>query len=86
MGIEGIFYYFTKNPCDDPLSTSDRNEDGEGVSNLQRPIKAKIDAANKAVSKIGEHMTGQSGGGSASGGAQGGGDQTPEAEYEEVKK
>ncbi|GLT98052.1 hypothetical protein SLE2022_155780 [Rubroshorea leprosula] len=49
-------------------------------------IKSKIDAANKAVSKIGEHMTGQSGGGSASGGAQGGGDQTPEAEYEEVKK
>ncbi|GLT52267.1 hypothetical protein SLA2020_256150 [Shorea laevis] len=49
-------------------------------------IKSKTDAANKAVSKIGEHMTGQSGGGSDSGGAQGGGDQTPEAEYEEVKK
>ncbi|OAY73832.1 Heat shock 70 kDa protein, mitochondrial [Ananas comosus] len=42
-------------------------------------IKAKIDAANKAVSKIGQHMTG--------GGLKGGGsDQTPEAEYEEVKK
>lgn len=46
-------------------------------------IKAKLDAANKAVSKIGEHMTGGSGGGS--GGSQGG-DQAPEAEYEEVKK
>jgi chaperone protein DnaK len=49
-------------------------------------IKAKLDAANKAVSKIGQHM---SGGGSAGGpqsGSQGGGDQAPEAEYEEVKK
>ncbi|CAA2998943.1 heat shock 70 kDa, mitochondrial-like [Olea europaea subsp. europaea] len=46
-------------------------------------IKAKLDAANKAVSKIGEHMTGSSGG--SSGGAQGG-DQAPEAEYEEAKK
>lgn len=45
-------------------------------------IKAKIDAANKAVSKIGQHMSGGGGGG---GGADGG-DQTPEAEYEEVKK
>ncbi|KAJ8638152.1 hypothetical protein MRB53_012419 [Persea americana] len=43
-------------------------------------IKAKLDAANKAVSKIGQHM---SGGGSS--GSQGG-NQTPEAEYEEVKK
>ncbi|KAK6923228.1 Heat shock protein 70 family [Dillenia turbinata] len=48
-------------------------------------IKAKIDAANKAVSKIGQHMAGGSGG-SPSGGSQGGGNQTPEAEYEEVKK
>ncbi|PPD85562.1 hypothetical protein GOBAR_DD17485 [Gossypium barbadense] len=50
-------------------------------------IKAKIDAANKAVSKIGEHMSGGSGGaqGGSSGGAQGG-DQAQEAEYEEVKK
>ncbi|XP_018471159.2 heat shock 70 kDa protein 10, mitochondrial [Raphanus sativus] len=50
-------------------------------------IKAKIDAANKAVSKIGEHMSG--GGGSAPGGGsgtQGGSEQTPEADYEEVKK
>ncbi|KAG5548342.1 hypothetical protein RHGRI_013891 [Rhododendron griersonianum] len=46
-------------------------------------IKAKLDAANKAVSKIGQHMSGGSGGGS--GGSQGG-DQAPEAEYEEVKK
>ena len=47
-------------------------------------IKAKLDVANKAVSKIGQHMSG--GGGSASGGPQSGGDQPPEAEYEEVKK
>ncbi|KAL0356993.1 UNVERIFIED_CONTAM: Heat shock protein, mitochondrial [Sesamum calycinum] len=47
-------------------------------------IKAKLDAANKAVSKIGQHMSGGSGGG-FSGGSQGG-DQAPEAEYEEVKK
>jgi len=46
-------------------------------------IKAKIDAANKAVSKIGQHMAG---GGGAAGGGSPGGDQTPEAEYEEVKK
>lgn len=47
-------------------------------------IKAKLDAANKAVSKIGQHMGGSSGGSSTSGGSQG--DQAPEAEYEEVKK
>uniref|UniRef100_A0A1D1YQG7 Heat shock protein, mitochondrial n=1 Tax=Anthurium amnicola TaxID=1678845 RepID=A0A1D1YQG7_9ARAE len=47
-------------------------------------IKAKLDAANKAVSKIGQHMAGGSGG-SASGGSQGG-DQASEAEYEEAKK
>ncbi|XP_021717218.1 heat shock 70 kDa protein, mitochondrial-like [Chenopodium quinoa] len=50
-------------------------------------IKAKTDAANKAVSKIGEHMSGGSGG--ASGGASGGSstsEQTPEAEYEEANK
>ncbi|XP_071729924.1 heat shock 70 kDa protein, mitochondrial-like [Rutidosis leptorrhynchoides] len=46
-------------------------------------IQAKIDAANKAQSKIGQHMQGGSGGDS---GGSGGGDQTPEAEYEEVKK
>ena len=49
-------------------------------------IKAKLDAANKAVSKIGQHMSGGSTGGSQSGGSQDGGDQSPEAEYEEVKK
>ncbi|RWR77864.1 heat shock protein, mitochondrial-like protein [Cinnamomum micranthum f. kanehirae] len=43
-------------------------------------IKAKLDAANRAVSKIGQHM---SGGGSS--GSQGD-NQTPEAEYEEEKK
>ncbi|KAL8541716.1 hypothetical protein ACS0TY_002828 [Phlomoides rotata] len=48
-------------------------------------IKAKLDAANKAVSKIGEHMSGGGSGGASSGGSQGG-EQAPEAEYEEVKK
>ncbi|CAL9204337.1 unnamed protein product [Musa hybrid cultivar] len=43
-------------------------------------IKSKLDAANKAVSRTGQHMAG------GSAGSQGGGDQTPEAEYEEVKK
>lgn len=42
-------------------------------------IKSKLDAANKAVSKIGEHMSGSSGGSQ-------GGDQPQEAEYEEAKK
>ncbi|KAJ8640805.1 hypothetical protein MRB53_017499 [Persea americana] len=51
--------------------------EGENIDD----IKAKLDAANKAVSKIGQHM---SGGGSASGGSQGG-DQAPEAEYEEFQ-
>lgn len=55
-----------------------------GADNID-DIKAKLDAANKAVSKIGQHMAGGSGGGAASGGTQGG-DQAPEAEYEEVKK
>ncbi|KAJ8447474.1 hypothetical protein Cgig2_019468 [Carnegiea gigantea] len=45
-------------------------------------IKAKTDAANKAVSKIGQHMSGGSSGGASSSG----GDQTPEAEYEEAAK
>ncbi|XP_042498407.1 heat shock 70 kDa protein, mitochondrial [Macadamia integrifolia] len=45
-------------------------------------IKSKLDAANKALSKIGQHMAGSSGG---SAGSQGG-DQTPEAEYEETKE
>ncbi|EXC33019.1 Heat shock 70 kDa protein [Morus notabilis] len=48
-------------------------------------IKAKLDVANKAVSKIGQHMAGGSSGGSSSGGSQGG-EQTAEADYEEVKK
>ncbi|CAN4112026.1 unnamed protein product [Withania somnifera] len=54
-----------------------------GTENID-DIKSKLDAANKAVSKIGEHMTGNSSG-DASGGSQGG-DQPPEAEYEEAKK
>ena len=37
-------------------------------------IKAKLDAANKAVSKIGEHMSGGGAGRSKSGGCQGGGE------------
>uniref|UniRef100_A0A803MNM8 Uncharacterized protein n=1 Tax=Chenopodium quinoa TaxID=63459 RepID=A0A803MNM8_CHEQI len=45
-------------------------------------IKSKIAAANAAVSKIGQHMSGDG----SSGGSHGGGDQTPEAEYKEVKK
>jgi molecular chaperone DnaK len=49
-------------------------------------IKAKLDAANKAVSKIGQHMSGGGSTGGSQSGSQGGGDQTPEAEYEEVKK
>ncbi|XP_073007432.1 heat shock 70 kDa protein, mitochondrial-like [Typha latifolia] len=45
-------------------------------------IKEKMEAANKAVSKIGQHMQqGQGGGGSGSSG----GDETPEAEYKEAK-
>ncbi|CAI9286989.1 unnamed protein product [Lactuca saligna] len=55
---------------------------GEDVAEIQ----AKIDAANKAQSKIGQHMQGGAGGSdSGAGGAQGG-EQAPEAEYEEVKK
>ncbi|KAL3614422.1 Heat shock 70 kDa protein A [Castilleja foliolosa] len=57
-----------------------------GTENID-DIKAKLDAANKAVSKIGEHMSGKSGGDASGGSSQGGGDQAaPEAEYEEVKK
>ena len=48
-------------------------------------IKSNLDAANKAVSKIGEHMSRGSGGDSSSGGSQNGGDQAPEAEYQEMK-
>ncbi|KAJ7943802.1 Heat shock 70 kDa protein [Quillaja saponaria] len=47
-------------------------------------IKAKLDAANKAVSKIGEHMS-KGSTGSSSGGSSGG-EEAPEAEYEEAKK
>ncbi|RCV11835.1 hypothetical protein SETIT_2G218100v2 [Setaria italica] len=49
-------------------------------------IKAKLEAANKAVSKIGQHMSGGGSGGSQAEGSHGGNDQPPEAEYEEVKK
>lgn len=49
-------------------------------------IKAKTDAANKAVSKIGQHMSGGSGGAAGGDSSSGSGEQTPEAEYEEAKK
>ncbi|XP_047053354.1 heat shock 70 kDa protein, mitochondrial-like [Lolium rigidum] len=64
---------------------------GEMASDDVEKIKNKMEAANKAVSKIGQHMSGGASGGGAAGGSQeggsqGGGDQAPEAEYEEVKK
>ncbi|XVF61464.1 hypothetical protein PTKIN_Ptkin08bG0131300 [Pterospermum kingtungense] len=49
-------------------------------------IKAKMDVANKAVSKIGEHMSKGSGSAGGSSGGSSGEDQTPEAEYEEARK
>ncbi|KAG8049786.1 hypothetical protein GUJ93_ZPchr0009g426 [Zizania palustris] len=49
-------------------------------------IKQKLEAANKAVSKIGEHMQGGSGSGSGSGDSSSGGDQTPDAEYQDAKE
>lgn len=57
------------------MSTSSENVD---------EIKAKMDAANKAVSKIGEHMSkGSESSGSSS---TGGHSQADEVEYEEVNK
>ncbi|GKU94998.1 hypothetical protein SLEP1_g8417 [Rubroshorea leprosula] len=47
-------------------------------------IKAKLDAANKAVSKIGENMSRGSGSPSSEGSQ--GGDEVPETEYQEAKK
>ncbi|CAD5330252.1 unnamed protein product [Arabidopsis thaliana] len=50
-------------------------------------IKAKVEAANKAVSKIGEHMSkgsGSSGSDGSSGEGTSGTEQTPEAEFEEA--
>uniref|UniRef100_A0A0D9XF60 Uncharacterized protein n=1 Tax=Leersia perrieri TaxID=77586 RepID=A0A0D9XF60_9ORYZ len=49
-------------------------------------IKQKLEAANKAASKIGEHMQKGSGGGSDGGSSSGGADQTPEAEYQDAKE
>ncbi|GAB2225267.1 hypothetical protein Droror1_Dr00006058 [Drosera rotundifolia] len=49
-------------------------------------IKSKIEAANKAVSKISQHVSGGGSGGSSSSGGSQGGEQAPEADYEEVKK
>ncbi|CAL9057242.1 heat shock 70 kDa protein, mitochondrial-like [Musa acuminata AAA Group] len=53
-----------------------------GEDNVEK-IKEKMDAANKAVSKIGQHMQQGGGGSSGSGSAGSSGDQTPEAEYED---
>ncbi|CAD6224393.1 unnamed protein product [Miscanthus lutarioriparius] len=49
-------------------------------------IKQKLEAANKAVSKIGEHMQQGGGGSTGSSGSSSGGDQTPEAEYQDAKE
>lgn len=59
-----------------------------GEENVDK-IKEKIDAANKAVSKIGQHMNqggGDSGSGSSSSSGGAAGDETPEAEYKEASK
>ncbi|KAF5184314.1 hypothetical protein FRX31_026099, partial [Thalictrum thalictroides] len=48
-------------------------------SNNKDDIKFKLDAANNAVSKIGQHMSGCSG-------PSQGGDQQPEADYEQIPK
>jgi hypothetical protein len=58
----------------------------EMASDKIEQIKAKLEAANKAVSKIGQHMSGGGNGASQGEASQGGNDQAPEAEYEEVKK
>lgn len=52
-----------------------------GGDDLEK-LKEKLDAANKAVSKIGEHIQKGSGGGSSPGPAE----ETPEAEYQEANK
>ncbi|XWS29627.1 hypothetical protein CRYUN_Cryun24cG0045600 [Craigia yunnanensis] len=49
-------------------------------------IKAKMDVANKAVSKIGEHMSKGSGSAGGTSGGSSGEDQAPEAEYQEARK
>lgn len=56
--------------------------DGENVDE----IKAKMEAANKAVSKIGEHMAGGSGGNTSGGSSSQGDDEAQETEYQEVRK
>ncbi|KAF6147360.1 hypothetical protein GIB67_003258 [Kingdonia uniflora] len=61
------------------ISDLRKSTSGEDVDE----IKAKLDAANKAVSKIGQHM---SGGSAASEGGSEGGEQATEAEYKEAKK
>ncbi|KAK1402118.1 Adenosinetriphosphatase [Heracleum sosnowskyi] len=65
------------------VADSKKASGGDSVEEIQ----SKIDAANKTISKIGEHMSGggSAGGSSSSGGLQGG-YQPPETEYEEVNK
>ncbi|KAK1259680.1 hypothetical protein QJS04_geneDACA001460 [Acorus gramineus] len=48
-------------------------------------IKANLDKANAAVSKIGQNMQQGGGGSSGSGSGGGGAEETPEAEYKEAK-
>lgn len=82
--------YHDKVPCEIAKEIEDAVADlrtAIGGDNADE-IKSKLDIANKAVSKIGEHMSKGSGGGggSSSGGSQNEGDVAPEAEYQEMKK
>lgn len=81
------------NEYKDKLPANIVNEIESAVADLKKAIEgedtdkilANIEAATKASMKIGQHLQQQSGGSSGSSGTPGG-DQTPEAEYEEVKK
>lgn len=81
------------NEYKDKLPANIVNEIESAVADLKKAIEgedtdkilANIEAATKASMKIGQHLQQQSGGSSGSTGTAGG-DQTPEAEYEEVKK
>lgn len=56
--------------------------DGENVDE----IKAKMEAANKEVSKIGEHMAGGGGGNPSGGSHSQGDDEAQESEFQEARK
>lgn len=81
------------NEYKDKLPANIVNEIESAVADLKKAIEgedtdkilANIETATKASMKIGQHLQQQSGGSSGSSGTPGG-DQTPEAEYEEVKK